>query len=94
MVSPAVIEVLWRPGCPFCARLCGEPALAGVATAERDIWSDPDAAARVRAARGGEETVPTVVVGECALVNRSLAQSWPRCGGSSPTRRTPCWAAR
>jgi len=62
-VSPAVIEVLWRPGCPFCVRLRGELARAGVATTERDIWSDPDAAARVRAGTGGEETVPTVVMG-------------------------------
>jgi len=45
-----------------------------VATTERDIWSDPDAAARVRAATGGDETVPTVVVGERALVNPFLAQ--------------------
>jgi len=66
-VSPAVIQVSWRPGCPFCARLRGELARAGVATTERDIWSDPDAASRVRAAAGGHETVPTVVVGEwCA----------------------------
>jgi len=74
VVSPAVIEVLWRPGCPFCVRLRGELARAGVATTEPDIWFDPDAAARVRAATGGDETVPTVVVGECALVNPSLAQ--------------------
>lgn len=73
-MSPAVIEVLWRPGCPFCARLRGELARAGVATTERDIWSDPGAAARVRAAMGGDETVPTVVVGDRALVNPRLAQ--------------------
>ncbi len=41
-MSSAVIEVLWRPGCPFCARLRGELARAGVATTERDIWCGDD----------------------------------------------------
>ncbi len=50
VVRPAVIEVLWRPGCPFCTRLRRELTRSGVITTERDIWSDPDAAARVRAA--------------------------------------------
>jgi len=74
VVRPAVIEVLWRPGCPFCTRLLRELSRSGVITTERDIWSDPDAAARVRAATGGDETVPTVVVGDRALVNPRLAQ--------------------
>lgn len=73
-MSSAGVEVLWRPGCPFCSRLRGELARAGVTTTERDIWSDPDAAARVRAATGGDETVPTVLVGNRALVNPRLAQ--------------------
>ena len=74
VVRPAVIEVLWRPGCPFCTRLRRELTRSGVITTERDIWSDPDAAARVRAATAGDETVPTVVVGDRALVNPRLAQ--------------------
>ncbi len=45
-----------------------------MATVERDIWSDPAAAARVRRATGGDETVPTAVVGSRALVNPSVAQ--------------------
>jgi uncharacterized protein (DUF427 family)/glutaredoxin len=68
------IEVLWRPGCPFCSRLRRGLARAGIDTVERDIWADPAAAARVRAATGGDETVPTVVVGARALVNPSVAQ--------------------
>lgn len=40
---------------------------------ERNIWTDPAAAARVRAATGGSETVPTVVIGSRALVNPSAA---------------------
>jgi len=72
--STARVEVLWRPGCPFCSRLRRGLARAGIATVERDIWADPAAAARVRAATGGDETVPTVVVGARALVNPSVDQ--------------------
>lgn len=34
-----------------------------------NIWTDPIGAAAVRAAAGGNETVPTGVVGELAFVN-------------------------
>jgi len=73
-MSTPVIEVLWRPGCPYCTRLRRELARAGVVTVEHDIWADPGAAARVREATGGDETVPTVVVGDRALVNPRLHQ--------------------
>ncbi|MGB0970848.1 MAG: glutaredoxin domain-containing protein, partial [Mycobacterium sp.] len=43
-----------------------------IATTEIDIWSDSDAAERVRAVTGGDETVPTVFVGTQALVNPSV----------------------
>lgn len=66
------IEVLWRPGCPYCSRLRRGLRRAGVTTVERDIWGDPDAAARVRAATGGDETVPTVLIGSRTLVNPSV----------------------
>ena len=72
--APAVrIEVLWRPGCPFCSGLRRGLARAGIATVEHDIWVDPEAAARVREVTGGDETVPTVLVGSRALVNPSVA---------------------
>ncbi len=73
-VSSARIEVLWRPGCPYCSRLRRGLRRAGIDTVEYDIWSDPVAAARVRAVTGGDETVPTVVVGDRALVTPSVAQ--------------------
>ncbi|WP_329406861.1 hypothetical protein OG802_02850 [Streptomyces sp. NBC_00704] len=54
--------VYWRPGCQYCVRL----RLRLGRTARRahwvDIWRDPAGAAEVRAANGGDETVPTVVV--------------------------------
>lgn len=40
---------------------------------ERNIWSEPGAAARVRAVTGGDETVPTVIVGSLGLVNPSVS---------------------
>ena len=68
------IEVMWRPGCPFCNALRRGLNRAGVETTEHDIWSSPPAAARVRKATGGDETVPTVFVGAHALVNPSVQQ--------------------
>lgn len=72
--SAPTVEVLWRPGCPFCSSLRRGLRRAGIATVEHDIWADPSAAARVRTATGGDETVPTVVIGSTAMVNPSVRQ--------------------
>lgn len=69
---PDVISVHWRPGCGFCSMLFRALDRHGVPHERVDIWSDPDAAARVRAVARGHETVPTVFVGEVALVNPSV----------------------
>lgn len=66
------VEVLWRPGCPFCMNLRRGLRRRGVPTTEVDIWADRDAAERVRAVTGGDETVPTVFVGSRAMVNPSV----------------------
>jgi mycoredoxin len=42
-----------------------------VPTTRRNIWEDAEAAAVVRGVTGGDETVPTVVVGQHAMVNPS-----------------------
>jgi mycoredoxin len=63
------IVVYRRAGCGFCASLRRQLRRAGVATVERDIWADPDAAAFVRRHAGGNETVPTVDVAGTVLVN-------------------------
>ncbi len=68
------VEVMWRPGCPYCGSLRRGLRRAGVMTVEHDIWSSVEATARVRAATGGDETVPTVFVGPRALVNPSVDQ--------------------
>jgi mycoredoxin len=59
----------WRPGCPFCFALRRRLRQHGLAVHEVDIWDDGTAAARVRGITGGDETVPTVVVGPLAMVN-------------------------
>jgi glutaredoxin-like protein len=63
-----------RPGCPFCTMLRWRLRRSGLPVREVDIWDDPTAAAVVRSVTGGDETVPTVVVGPSALVNPSIGQ--------------------
>lgn len=71
--SPAPpITVYWRPGCASCVRLRAGLSRWGIDRREFDIWRDPDAAERVRRLAGGTETVPTVVIGDRALVDPSL----------------------
>jgi len=66
------VTVYWRPGCPFCMRLRLGLRVARVRTTEVNIWEHPEGAAVVRAANGGNETVPTVQVGTSVLVNPSI----------------------
>ena len=74
--APAEVTVYWRPGCPFCQRLRLSLWLGrlrgGTARPKMvNIWEDADAAAIVRAAADGNETVPTVVIDGVAHVNPS-----------------------
>jgi glutaredoxin len=63
------LVVYWRPGCPYCGSLRRALHRAGIETTEIDIWKDPRGAAVVRAATGGDETVPTVALGDTVMVN-------------------------
>lgn len=67
------VTLYWRPGCPYCRRLRGDLRRVGLPVREVDIWQDQAAAARLRAVAGGNETVPTVLVGAEALVNPSAS---------------------
>jgi glutaredoxin len=42
---------------------------AGIERTEHNIWEDPEARTYLRTVTGGNETVPTVVVGGQILVN-------------------------
>lgn len=70
----AIVEFYWRPGCPFCVALQRKLRKRQIPFTKVNIWEDPDAAARVRDSAGGNETVPTVFVGDRALVNPSIDQ--------------------
>jgi len=69
-----VVEIYWRPGCPFCRMLLTPLRASGLNLREVNIWEDPEAAARVRSVAGGNETVPTVFIGSRALVNPTVRQ--------------------
>ncbi len=68
------IHYYWRPGCPFCTMLRRGLDKAGIETVDHNIWDDPAEAAVVRHHANGNETVPTVVIGDVGLVNPSVKQ--------------------
>lgn len=69
-----VATVYWRPGCPFCLRL--RLALRLTRTPHRlvNVREDPEASALVKSHNGGNELVPTVVVGDVVLSNPGIGQ--------------------
>ncbi len=70
-MTPDAITFYWRPGCGFCMRLERRLSGLGVPLDKHNIWEDADAAATVRSIANGNETVPTVVVGDAQMVNPS-----------------------
>ncbi len=71
---PDAIEFYWRPGCGFCIMLQRGLDGHGIAYDARNIWEDDEASAYVRSVARGNETVPTVRVGDTALVNPTIDQ--------------------
>lgn len=69
--AAADVTVYWRPGCMFCSSLLRGLERTGLAFERVDIWEDEEGAAFVRSVADGDETVPTVRVGDLALVNPS-----------------------
>ncbi|MEV0537284.1 glutaredoxin domain-containing protein [Kitasatospora sp. NPDC050463] len=61
--------VFWRPSCRYCLRLRIRMGRRARELHWVDIWRDPAGAAVVRAANGGDETVPTVLVAGRPHVN-------------------------
>lgn len=68
-LSQHPVTVYWRPGCGFCSSLLRGLDRQGLDYDRVNIWEDPDGAAFVRSVARGNETVPTVRVGDVALVN-------------------------
>lgn len=68
------VDFYWRPGCLFCVSLEKQLGRAGIEFEPHNIWDEDDAAGFVRSVARGSETVPTVVIGDVALVNPSAGQ--------------------
>jgi len=68
------VHYYWRPGCPFCSMLRRGLDKAGIETIDHNIWDDPEAAEVVRSHANGNETVPTVVIGDVGMVNPNTRQ--------------------
>ncbi len=83
--EPDVVEFYTRTGCPFSLALSWKLRRRRVPVRFHDIWADPEAAAFVRSVAGGNETVPTVVVGDVVLVApsaRRVVSAWKARGGA------------
>lgn len=74
MVGDMTITMYWRPGCGFCMALERQLLKNNIAFEKRNIWDDPEAAAIVRSVARGNETVPTLTIGEQSFVNPSIDQ--------------------
>ena len=71
MSEPTIdaVDFYWRPGCRFCMNLDRDLERAGIPLSKHNIWEDPADAAVVRQHANGNETVPTVVIDDIAMVN-------------------------
>ena len=74
LVSDLEVKVYWRPGCGDCIRVRRGLAKSGIETVEHNIWEDQVARSYVKSVAHGNETVPTVVIGDVSLVNPSVDQ--------------------
>lgn len=67
------VVIYFRKHCLFCERLRTMLGRDRRKAVWADIWADPDAAAYVRSVNGGDETVPTVVIGGTPHTNPAPA---------------------
>jgi mycoredoxin len=71
-MSEKVITMYWRPGCGFCSALERQLVRNDLTFEKRNIWDDPTAAEFVRSVARGNETVPTLTIGDTSMVNPSI----------------------
>ncbi|MET8419661.1 glutaredoxin domain-containing protein [Streptomyces sp. NPDC005134] len=77
---PGTVTMYSTTWCGYCRRLKGQMDREGITYNEINIEQDPDSAAFVEKANGGNQTVPTVQVlpsnggVEVVMTNPSLAQ--------------------
>lgn len=85
-MNEPTVTVYWRPGCGFCSSLVRGLERMEVHFDRVDIWQDEDGAAFVRRVAGGNETVPTVRVGDVAFVNPSVPDVLRTVASVAPER--------
>ncbi len=78
------IDYYWRPGCPFCMNLERKLDKLQLPLNKKNIWDDPAHAAALRNIANGNETVPTVVIGDAELVNPSVNQVLQALSNQAP----------
>lgn len=77
---PGTVTMYSTTWCGYCRRLKSQMDREGIAYTEVNIEQDPESAAFVEKANGGNQTVPTVLVvpssggAEVVMTNPSLAQ--------------------
>lgn len=82
----APVTVYWRPGCGFCSGLLRSLERYELEHERVNIWEDEEAAGFVRSVADGNETVPTVRVGEAAMVNPSARDVLAAVAEHAPER--------
>jgi glutaredoxin len=78
------IDFYWRPGCPFCMGLERNLNKLNLPLNKMNIWDDDAHAATVRSIADGNETVPTVVIGDAKMVNPSADQVLQAISNQAP----------
>lgn len=63
------VVIYWRPGCVYCLRMRGALGKDKDKATWVSIWADEEAAAFVRSVNDGNETVPTVRIGDQVHTN-------------------------
>lgn len=86
------VDFYWRPGCGFCMMLDRSLGKAGIPLEKFNIWDDPGHAATVRELANGNETVPTVVIDDVAMVNPSADQVLSVLSDKAPHLLPEGWA--
>ena len=88
------VTLYWHPGRPYCMALRRGLRRARIQLPEVNIWDEPAGAAVVREHASGNETVPTLNVGDQWLVNPSARSAVeaikayaPELIGTAPVRR-------
>lgn len=83
-MSAAEVIVYTRPGCPFCTSLRAGLRRQDLEFREINIWEESGAAETVRSIADGNETVPTVVIGDWTAVNPSASSVLDAVGEHAP----------